>query len=148
MAIVLAVLWILLNRTRLSQRIQAVSANTEAARLAGVRVDRTKIAGLAIAGGCAAITGILLGSLLGSGTVSAPDDYLMDSFAAFFIGPATLRDGGFQFIGTLVGVLVVNVGFNGPRLLGTPTFRRYMFEGGILAQVVALSTTARRYART
>jgi ribose transport system permease protein len=45
MAIVLAVLWILLNRTRLSQRIQAVSANTEAARLAGVRVDRTKIAG-------------------------------------------------------------------------------------------------------
>ena len=148
MAIVLGLLWLVLNRTPLGQRIQAVGANTEAARLAGVRVDRTKIAAFVIAGVCAAITGVLLASLLGSGTVSAADGYLMDSFAAVFIGSATLRDGRFHIVGTLVGVLVVNVGFNGLSLLGTPTFWQYIFKGGILVLAVALSTIARRYSRT
>jgi len=148
MAIVLGALWVLLNRTPLGQRLQAVGANTEAARLAGVRVDRTKIAAFAIAGVCAAITGVLLASLLGSGTVSAADGYLMDSFAAVFIGSATLRDGRFHIVGTLVGVLIVNIGFNGLSLLGTPTFWQYVFKGGILVLAVALSTIARRYAKT
>ena len=147
MLLVVAVLWVILNRTASGQRIQAVGANRSAARLAGIRTDRSKITAFVIAGVCAAFTGILLASLLGSGTVSAADSYLMDSFAAVFLGSATLRDGEFHILGTLIGVLVVNVGFNGLALLGTPTFWQYVFKGGILVVAVALSTIARRYAR-
>ena len=147
MLVILAVLWVVLNRTALGQRIQAVGANKDAARLAGIRTDRAKIAAFVIAGLCAAVTGILLASLLGSGTVSAADGYLLDSFAAVFLGVATLRDGEFHILGTLVGVLVVNIGFNGLSLLGTPTFWQFVFKGGILVLAVALSTVARRYAR-
>lgn len=147
MLVVLVVLWVLLNRTPLGQRIQAVGANKSAARLAGIRTDRVKIAAFVIAGVCAAITGILLASLLGSGTVSAADGYLLQSFAAVFLGSATLRDGEFHIVGTLVGVLVVNVGFNGLSLLGTPTYWQFIFSGGILVFAVAMSTIARRFAR-
>jgi len=147
MAVVVAILWLVLNRTASGQRIQAVGANRSAARLAGIRTDRAKITAFVIAGVCAAITGILLASVLGSGTVSAADGYLMDSFAAVFLGSATLRDGEFHILGTLVGVLVVSVGFNGLSLLGTPTFWQFVFKGGILVLAVALSTIARRYAR-
>ncbi len=147
MLLVVAILWVILNRTASGQRIQAVGANRNAARLAGIRTDRSKITAFVIAGVCAAFTGILLASLLGSGTVSAADSYLMDSFAAVFLGSATLRDGEFHILGTLIGVLVVNVGFNGLALLGTPTFWQYVFKGGILVVAVALSTIARRYAR-
>lgn len=147
MVVVLAVLWVVLNRTPLGQRIQAVGANKDAARLAGIRTDTVKIAAFVIAGVCAATTGILLASLLGSGTVSAADGYLLDSFAAVFLGVATLRDGEFHIVGTLVGVLVVNVGFNGLSLLGTPTFWQFIFKGGILVLAVALSTVARRYSK-
>lgn len=147
MALVVALLWVILNRTATGQRIQAVGANRSAARLAGIRTDRSKITAFMIAGFCAAITGILLASLLGSGTVSAADGYLMDSFAAVFLGSATLRDGEFHILGTLIGVLVVSVGFNGLSLLGTPTFWQYVFKGGILVLAVALSTIARRYSR-
>ncbi|HEY0260679.1 MAG TPA: ABC transporter permease [Lacisediminihabitans sp.] len=147
MAVVLVILWVLLNRTPLGQRIQAVGANSHAARLAGIRTDRSKISAFVIAGVCAAITGILLSSLLGSGTVSAADGYLMDSFAAVFLGSATLRDGEFHILGTLVGVLVVSIGFNGLSLLGTPTFWQYIFKGGILVLAVAMSTIARRYSK-
>ncbi|SDL13798.1 ribose transport system permease protein [Tessaracoccus oleiagri] len=147
MLIVLAALWVLLNRTPMGQRIQAVGANAEAAKLAGIRVDRSKISAFVIAGVCAALTGILLASLLGSGTISAADGYLMDSFAAVFLGSATLRNGEFHILGTLIGVLVVNVGFNGLSMMGTATFWQYIFKGGILVLAVALSTIARRYAR-
>jgi ribose transport system permease protein len=148
MALVLGLLWVMLNRTPLGQRIQAVGGNKEAARLAGIRTDRTKMAAFVVAGLCAAVTGILLASVLGSGTVSAADSYLMDSFAAVFLGSATLRDGQFHILGTLIGVLVVNIGFNGLSQFGTPTFWQYIFKGGILVIAVALSTIARRYAKT
>lgn len=147
MAIVLVVLWVTLNRTPIGQRMQAVGGNLNAARLAGIRTDRTKIAAFMIAGLCAALTGILLSSLLGSGTVSAADSYLMDSFAAVFLGSATLRDGEFHIVGTLIGVLIVNVGFNGLSQMGTPVFWQFIFKGGILVMAVALSTIARRYAK-
>ncbi|MDR1852350.1 MAG: ABC transporter permease [Propionibacteriaceae bacterium] len=147
MLIVLALLWVLLNRTALGQRIQAVGANQEAARLAGVRVDRTKNIAFGIAGCGAALAGLMLASFLGSGTQSAADGYLMDSFAAVFLGSATLRDGSFHIVGTLVGVLIVNIGFNGLSLLGTPVFWQYIFKGGILVLAVALSSIARQAAK-
>lgn len=147
MVIILAVLWVLLNRTPLGQRMQAVGSNVTAARLAGVRVDSVVIVAFAVAGACAAVTGVLLASTLGSGTISAGDSYLLNAFAAAFLGAATLRDGEFHIVGTLVGVLLVNVGFNGLSLLGTPTYFQYIFQGGILVFAVALSTIARRLAR-
>jgi ribose transport system permease protein len=147
MLAVLVILWVILNRTPLGQRMQAVGSNKGAARLAGIRTDRVTIAAFVIGGVCAALTGILLASLLGSGTVSAADGYLLDSFAAVFLGAATLRDGEFHVIGTFIGVLVVNIGFNGLSLFGTPTFWQFVFKGGILVLAVALSTIARRYSK-
>jgi ribose transport system permease protein len=148
MVVVLVALWLLLNRTPLGQRIQAVGANKTAARLAGIRADRAKISTFVIAGLCAAVTGILLASSLGSGTVSAGDGYLLNAFAAVFLGAATLRDGEFHILGTFIGVILVNIGFNGLSLVGTPTFFQFLFQGGILVIAVALSTIARKYARS
>ncbi|TXK19250.1 ABC transporter permease [Homoserinibacter sp. GY 40078] len=146
MAGVLAILWIVLNRTVLGQHIQAVGGNRHAARLAGVRVDRVRIAAFAIAGVCAVIAGLLLASRVGSGQITAGDGYLLNSFAAVFLGSAALRDGEFHILGTFIGVLTVGVGFNGLAILGAPTFVQFLFSGGLLIMAVALSTVARRYA--
>lgn len=147
MAAVLALLWVVLNRTDLGQRIQAVGGNIEAARLSGIPVDRIKIIAFVTTGVCAALTGVLLASLLGSGTASAADSYLLDAFAAVFLGSATLRDGEFHILGTLIGVIIINTGFNGLSIFGADTFYQFVFKGGILVLAVALSTVARRYSR-
>ena len=68
MAVVLGGLWVLVERTAVGQEIQAVGGNAAAARLAGINVDRIKTLGFVISGMCAALTGILLASRLGSGT--------------------------------------------------------------------------------
>ena len=145
--IVSVVLWVILNRTDAGQRMQAVGGNREAAALSGVRVDRDRTLAFIIAGVCAAMTGMLLASRIGSGQVTAGDGFLLDSFAACFLGSAALLDGVFHVIGTLIGVLVVGVGYNGLAILGVPVFFQFVFKGALLVTAVALSTVARRYAR-
>lgn len=147
MLVVLAILWVVLNLTDLGQKMQAVGGNIEAARLSGIRVDRIKIFAFATSGICAALTGALLASLLGSGTLGAADGYLLQAFAAVFLGSATLRDGEFHIIGTLVGVLVISVGLNGLAIFNAPSFVQPIFQGGALVLAVGLSTLARRYAK-
>jgi ribose transport system permease protein len=144
MVIVLAILWVILNKTDLGQKMQAVGGNREAARLSGIRVDRVKIFAFTTAGVCAALTGVMLSSLLGSGTSSAGNGYLLNAFAAVFLGSATLRDGEFHILGTLVGVLVISVGFNGLSIFGAPSWAQQVFSGGILIVAVGLSTLSRR----
>jgi ribose transport system permease protein len=144
--IVVAILWLLLNRTVLGQQMQAVGGNNEAARLSGVRVDRVRVWAFVIAAFCAALAGVMLASRVGSGQLTAGDGYSMASFAAVFLGSAALRDGEFHILGTVIGVLLVGFGYNGLAILGAPTFYQYIFSGGLLIAAVALSTVARRYA--
>jgi len=143
MVVVLLLLWIFINYTEWGVQLRATGGNPSAARLSGIRVDRIKIMGLAIASVCASITGILLASLIGSGTSGAADGYLMPAFAAVFLGSATLKDGDFHIVGTLIGVFFIGIGFNGLAIFGVPTFVQYFFRGGILILAVGLSSVAR-----
>ncbi|MEX2415036.1 MAG: ABC transporter permease [Paenibacillaceae bacterium] len=147
MLIILLVLWTILNRTELGQRIQAVGGNKNAAKLSGIYVDMIKIIAFMISAFCAGVTGILLASLIGSGTTSAGDSYLINAFAAVFLGSATLKDGEFHVLGTFIGVFIIGIGFNGLAIFGVPTFFQYIFQGVILVGAVALSTVARVYAQ-
>lgn len=144
MLVVALVLWVVLNKTVLGKNIQAVGGNSVAARLAGVHVNRTRIAALIICAVCASAAGILLASELGSGQYDAADNYLLNAFAAAFLGTVAVRDGDFHIVGTLIGVLTVGVAFNGLALLGAPTYYQYLFNGGLLVVAVAVSTIARR----
>jgi len=143
MTVVMAGLWVLVERTPIGQAIQAVGGNPAAARLSGINVDRIKILGLMISGACASLTGILLASRLGSGTTSAADSYLLTAFAAVFLGSATLRDGEFHVLGTLIGVLIIAFGFNGLNIFGAPTYSQYIMQGTILVMAVGLSSLGR-----
>jgi ribose transport system permease protein len=148
MAVVLLALWVLLNRTVQGQHIKAIGVSTETSRRAGIAVDRSRVVTFAVAGVCAAITGVLLASNLGSGQVTAGDSFMLDSFAAAFLGSAALREGQFHVVGTLIGVLTVAVGNNGLAMIGAPIFTQYVFSGGLLVIAVALASVGRRYARS
>jgi ribose transport system permease protein len=148
MGVVLGGLWLTVERTSLGQEIQAVGGNPAAARLAGIDVDRIKILGFVISGVCAALTGILLASRLGSGTASAADSYLLTAFAAAFLGSATLRDGEFHVLGTLIGALIIAFGFNGLNIFGAPTYSQYVLQGAFLIVAVGLSSLGRSIAES
>lgn len=146
MIIVLLILYVFINHTEWGVQLRATGGNAAAARLSGIRVDRIKMLGLTITSMCASITGILLASLIGSGTSAAADGYLMPAFAAVFLGSATLKDGDFHILGTLIGVFFIGIGFNGLAIFGVPTFVQYFFRGGILILAVGLSSVTRAMA--
>jgi ribose transport system permease protein len=144
-AAVLILLWIIVNLTDLGQKLQAVGGNPEAARLSGIPVDRVKIFAFVTSGVCAVLTSSMLSSLIGSGTLAAGDGYLLSAFAAVFLGSATLRDGEFHIVGTVIGVLIINTGINGLSIVGVATSYQNIFTGSVLIIGVGLSTMARRY---
>lgn len=144
---ILLLLWLFLNFTVPGQEMQALGGSEEASMLAGVRVDRIRITAFVIAGLCAGAAGVLLASSLAGGESTAADSYLLDAFAAAFLGSAVLRNGEFHIVGTVIGVITVGIGFNGLALFDTPSAYQYLFKGGLLIAAVALSTVARRYSR-
>jgi ribose transport system permease protein len=144
MIAVVSVLWVILNRTDLGRNMRAVGGNEEAARLAGVNVKGVTSAAFVICSICAAITGVLLASVIGSGQPTGGDGFTLSAFAASFLGTAVVREGQFHIVGTLVGVLTVAVGFNGLAMAGVPSYVQFLFQGLVLIAAVSFSTVARK----
>ena len=84
----LLVFWtFVLRRTRFGRHVYAVGGNTEAARRAGINVDRIKIVCFAICSLMAAVGGIILASRLRSvDTNAGGGSILLYSIAAAVIG--------------------------------------------------------------
>lgn len=148
MVVIVATLWVILNRTDLGRNMRAVGGNAEAARLAGVNVKLVTSAAFVICSICASITGVLLASVIGSGQPTGGDGFTLSAFAASFLGTAVVREGQFHIVGTLVGVLTVAVGFNGLAMAGVPSYVQFLFQGLVLIAAVSFSTVARKLTKS
>ena len=86
-------------------------------------------------------------SSLGAGRPQGVGDtYLLNAFAAVFIGASTLRPGQFHIFGTVIGVLLIGVINNGLSVMGAPTYWQYIVQGSLLivAMFGATVTSLRR----
>ena len=95
--------------------VYALGGNEQAARLAGIRVDRVKISVYAISGMLAALAGVLYTAQYRQGKPDAGTGAELDAIAAVVIGGTNLMGGRGSMTGTLVGVLIF--GFLGNILL-------------------------------
>ena len=133
MLAVALILWVFLTYTQTGKNMYAIGGNKEAARLSGIKVKSYPLIALGISAGCAALAGMVVAANLGVGRPQGVGEtYLLDAFAAAFIGAATLRPGRFHIFGTLVGVLLIGVINNGLSLLGVATFWQYVVRGALL----------------
>jgi ribose transport system permease protein len=88
------------------------------------------------------VAGIVLASILQTGTPSVGPEYLLPAFAATLLGATSIRPGRVNVIGTLISVLVLAFSFSGVQQLGAPFYVQYFFNGGILIVAVGLSVYA------
>jgi ribose transport system permease protein len=105
-AAVVAVGWVVLNRTTFGRRTFAIGGNAEAARLAGIDVRRHTVLLYVVSGLCCGIAAIMIASLTttGSSTHGTLDE--LDAIAAVIIGGTLLTGGRGTLIGSILGVLV------------------------------------------
>jgi len=131
------ILWLLLEHTQLGRHLYAIGGSAEASRLSGIAVKRYAPIALAICAVCAALGGLMAASVLGAGRPQGVGDtYLLNAFAAVFIGASSLRPGKFHIIGTFIGVMLIGIINNGLSVMGVPTYWQYIVQGVLL--IIAL----------
>jgi ribose transport system permease protein len=142
--LVVLVLWLVMRFTLLGKYTVAVGSNFEAARLAGIPVNKVRIALYVISGAAAGLGGIVLTSLLNSGQPTAGVGLEFDVIVAAILGGTSLTGGQGSVFGTLIGALIVGSLNNGLNLLGVQTFWQTIVQGCILVVAVGLDALVQR----
>ncbi len=134
-------------RTQFGRSVFAVGGSAEAARRAGISVDRIRIWVFVLGSTLAAIGGILAGSrLFAVNQSSGGGDVLLNAIAAAVIGGTSLFGGRGSTWSALLGALVIGSIANGMDLLAFASSVRFMVTGAVLLLAVTLDsyTRARR----
>jgi D-xylose transport system permease protein len=136
---------VLLMRTKFGRYVYAVGGNAEAARRAGINLNRIRVLCFALAGLFAGITGILYSSYLGSMSENFPGgQYVLYAVAGGVIGGVSLFGGRGRMLGAVLGGFVVAVIYNGVDLLGLGAAGQYIWTALVLLAAVTLDAVARR----
>ncbi len=140
MFIVISLLFgLIMQRTKLGKHIYAVGSNETSARLAGVNVDRIKIAVFSITGFLCGFAGWLYASrVMAVAAASAGNLFEMDAIAAVAIGGTAMSGGRGKIIGTFLGVLMFKIINNILISANVPPFLTGAISGGIIIIAVLL----------
>ena len=138
------------TRTRFGRYIYAVGGNIEAARRAGIPVDKVRIAVFALSSTMAACGGVLAASrLLAVNQSSGGSDLLLLAIAGPVIAGTSLFGGRGTVWSALLGALVIGSISNGMDLLALPSEDKFMVTGAVLLLAViidAITGSKRRQA--
>ena len=137
LAILLAVIWLPLRRSRLGLSIYAIGSDATAAFRSGVPIAATRIAAYAIAGLFAALGGLSLTLSTGIGE-PIPGPYLLASVAAVVLGGVALKGGLGGLLGPIVAVFILRLVRMDLTLLSVDPNVTTIVEGTIMAVVVML----------
>jgi ribose transport system permease protein len=146
-AIALAVVvWYVFEQTPVGRYLFFTGEGREAARLAGVRVDRIRFGALVTSAFLAWVAGMLLVGQTGAANATFGNPFLLPAFAAGFLGATTIKVGRYNAWGTVVAVYLLAVGTTGLQLLGAADWVTDVFNGGALVLAVTLARLAAREA--
>ncbi|TRY24806.1 ABC transporter permease [Brevibacillus sp. LEMMJ03] len=137
-ALVGLVSYLLLTKTKFGKYVYAMGGNEQAAKIAGIPVDRYKIMIYAYAGLLSSIAGIILTSRIASGQPTAGVMYELDAIAAAVIGGTSLSGGIGTIGGTIIGALIIGVMNNGLDLLNVSSYWQQILKGAIIVTAVFL----------
>jgi ribose transport system permease protein len=138
-AMVLALLWWPLQRTKLGLSIYAIGSDELAAFRSGISIGPTKVAAYAICGLFCAFGGLSLAALTGIGE-PVPGPYLMASIAAVVLGGVVLGGGKGGLLGPLLAVFVLRIIRTLLTLMAVDPNVTTIVEGVIMVGVVMLGT--------
>ncbi len=142
---ILAVLiWYVFERTPLGRHMLFIGGNPDAARLAGIRVERIRQSVFLVSALLAVVIGMVLVGQLGAVDPGIGGQFLLPPFAAAFLGSTAITPGRFNSIGTVFGVYLGVTAITGLQLLGVASWVGAVFNGLALVVAVTLSALASR----
>ncbi len=143
-AVLFAIFSYILNNTGLGRYVYAVGGNTNAARLAGIPVNRIKMLTFICVGILAALTGFIIASRMSSGQPSAGLSWEFQVIAAVILGGVSLTGGKGTLFGAIIGILILSVLQNGLILLDVSSFYHDIVRGAVIILAVYIDERRRR----
>ena len=136
--IVIIITYIIMNRTKVGKRIYAVGTNPLASYLSGTNVKNIKFTLFVFCGAAAALGGLILTSLSAVGMPQHGEGLELTIISAVILGGTALSGGKGKMLGTLAGVLILTVLYNGLTMLGINYFYFQIIQGLVLILVVSI----------
>lgn len=128
---------VVLHKSKFGRSIYAIGANEVSASLSGISVNKTKMILYVFTGMAASISGIIL---LGQTSVGMPQHGIgaeLEVITAVLLGGTALSGGKGTIYGTIAGVLILGVLFNGLTISGVRYVHLQIFQGLLLLVAVA-----------
>lgn len=130
--------FILLHKTRFGRYVYAVGGNMNAAIASGVNVFWTRVYTFIIMGFCAGVAGVIMASRISAGQPNVGSGYETDAIAACVIGGTSFAGGISTIPGTVIGILIIGVIYNGMNLLRINTYWQTIAKGLLIIGAVML----------
>ena len=137
-AVIYAALIILSNKSKFGRKIYCIGSNQEAARLSGINVKKVKFLVYLMSGIAASLSGLILTGQTAVGMPQHGTGMELDVITAVILGGTGLSGGKGSILGTLAGVLILGVLYNGFTMIGFRYVHIRVFQGIILIVVVSL----------
>ena len=124
------------SNTRFGRYAYAIGGNREAARLSGVSINNNIFKIFVLMGFLCGVSGIVLASYVGYGTIAAGYGYELDAIAACILGGTSPLGGSGTIFGAMVGSLIMASLTNGLQILNVPAAYQYVLKGIVLVLAV------------
>ncbi len=134
----IAIFWFILTYTKVGRVIYIIGANPKVANLSGIKVKNVRIYLYTFMGLIAGVASIVMVAVSGVGNPLAGARMSLPVLSAVVLGGISLAGGAGSVWGTVIGVLIVTVIFNGLSVLNVPSYYIQMFQGVALILIVSL----------
>ena len=128
----------LLNSTIYGRNTLAIGGNPEAARLAGIHVERMRVVIFLVQGLVAGLAGVILASRITSGQPNSAQGFELNVISACVLGGVSLKGGSATISGVIVDVFILGTAENVMNLLNIDAFYQYLVRGAILLAAVVV----------
>ena len=135
------------RHTAFGRHIYAIGGSPEAARRAGIHVQRVVVVLFVVSGLLAGLGGVIQAALLGSGPPNVGLLLALDAISAAVVGGTSLFGGQGSVAGILVGAFFLSSIQNGLELEGVSTYWQYVVSGLVLLAAVSLDQAVQLWAR-
>ena len=134
----------ILARTAFGVSLFATGGNVTAAFFSGIRTNRVRFVTYVIAGGLAAVAGIISTAKMGMGTSTAGLGYELDVITAVILGGVSLKGGKGNIFGVMIGAAIMGVIRNGLLILNISAYYQITIIGAVIIGVAAFDAIRSR----
>ncbi len=144
LAIIAVIVAYISNNTKFGRYTYAIGGNREASRLSGIGIRQNAFAIFVMMGFLCGISGVIMASYVGYGTIAAGTGYELFAIAACILGGTSTLGGAGTIFGAMIGSLIITSLTNGLQIMNVPSAWQYVVSGAVLVVAVYVDMVLKR----